>query len=123
MKKPTHKITDIIVSIIGILASAFFYFYIPYDEFTNGFGDGFVVLIPVFATPVIGLVVGLFMKSRFKFFFPIIPAVFGGALMMYLSKHDYATVLLYFFAFLANTYIGLGIGVGIRALTQNLSEK
>lgn len=123
MKKLNSKTKDIIVSIIGILVSAYVYWYIPYDEFTNGHGDGFVVLMPVFLTPIIGLVVGLFMKSQFKFIFPIIPSIFGLALMMYVSSHDYVTAFIYFLAFLFNTYVGLGIGIGIRAVVKDLSKR
>ena len=108
-------VRDIVVFLLGIIAEIYIFIYMPYQEATYGHGDGFIILVPVFVTPIIGLVMGLLLKRNFKFTFPVIPAVFSIFFMQ--TYYGYIEIG-YIFIFLFGTLIGLGIGWGIRTLIK-----
>ncbi len=117
MKK---SVKDIVVFVLGILAELLIYFQMPYLELRDGFGDGFMILLPVFVTPVIGFLVGLLIERDFKWIFPIIPAVFS---VPFMSVYYGDVSIAYIFIFLFGTLIGLAFGWSIRRIIISLVEK
>lgn len=104
-------VKDITAFILGILAELVIYFQMPYLELRDGHGDGFMILLPVFITPVIGFFVGLLIKRKFKWVFPIIPAAFSVPFMnMYYGEVSAGYIII----FLLGTLLGVGIGYGAR---------
>ncbi len=112
-------IKDIVVFIAGVIAEMYIYFQMPYLEVRDGFGDGFMILLPVFVSPVIGAVMGLFIKRKFSFAFPIIPTIFS---VPFMSAYYGDVSVGYILIFMFGTLLGVVIGWGIRILISSLVE-
>ncbi len=113
-------IKDIVVFIAAVVAELYVFFQIPYLEMTHGHGDGFVILIPVFLTPVIGLILGLLAERRFVFSLPVLVAIISMMMLYTLCKE---VLIGYLLIFTFGTLLGLGIGLGIRTLIIGCVEE
>ncbi len=115
-------IKSVVVFLIAIIAEIYIFLYLPYyDMLLNG--DGFYVLFPIMITPLIGLVIGLFIKSNYKYAFVVVTMAFSILFMiMYCFGIDEIAVV-YTLAYMFNTAVGIGIGHGIRALVLWVADK
>ncbi len=117
-------VKDIIVYVIGIIGEMYLFLQQPYleKEFA-GYLDGFYVLFPLMILPLIGLVIGIFIKSNYKYAFVIVTLIFS---ILFMGKYcpgiDEAGVV-YGLAYMFNTAVGIGIGHGIRLFAFSIAEK
>lgn len=112
-------IKDIAVFIAAIIGELYVFLQMPYMEVTQGHGDGFIILMPVFVTPIIGIVLGILAKRKFIFALPIIVAFLSILLMLALCQEFMPG---YFIIFTSGSLIGIGIGCGIRKLIIQIIE-
>lgn len=114
----------VIVFIIGIIGEAYLFLQQPYlEEEFAGYLDGFYVLFPLMILPLIGLVIGIFIKSNIKYAFVIVTLLFS---VMFIIKYFMGIdeiVVVYVLAYMFNTVVGIGIGHGIRTLSISIAEK
>lgn len=117
-------VKDIIVFIIGIIGEMYLFLQQPYleKEFA-GYLDGFYVLFPLMILPLIGLVIGLFIKSNFKYLLVIVTLVFSILFMCEYCPEIDAVAVVYVIAYMFNTAVGIGIGHGIRVFAFSIAEK
>ena len=115
MKK---TIKDIIVYIIGTIAEIYIFLYLPYYEF-----EGAYVLLPIVITPIIGLVIGLFIKSNVKYVFVIATLIFSILFKNIYLKGIDEIIVIYILAYMFNTAVGIVTGHGIRLLALSIAEK
>ena len=108
----------------GLLVRLVIYFQMPYLELRDGHGDGFMILLPVFITPVIGFFVGLLIKRNIKWAFPIIPAAFSVPFMnMYYGEVSAGYIIIFLFGTLLGIGIGCGAGFVIISIMNWLRER
>ena len=112
-------IKDIVVFITAVIGEFYVFLLVPYMEFTHENGDGFVILVPVFVTPVIGLLLGLLAERKFIFSLPVIVAILSVILMVTLCNQF---MLGYLLIFTLGTLLGMVIGIGIRYLIISLAN-
>ena len=88
-------------------------------EVIQGYGDGFVILVPVFMTPLVGLLLGLLAERKFIFLLPIVVAILSVLLMTAFCQQF---MIGYFLIFTLGTLAGIIIGIGLRKLIVKLTE-
>ena len=114
----------VIVFIIGIIGEAYLFLQQPYLEINfAGHLDGFYILFPLMILPLIGLVIGIFIKSNIKYAFVIVTLLFS---VMFIIKYFMGIdeiCVVYVLAYMFNTAVGIGIGHGIRTLSISIAEK
>ncbi len=110
-----NLIKVIVVFIIGVIAEMYLFLQQPYleKEFL-GYLDGFYVLFPVMITPLIGLVIGVFINSNIKYTFVAVTLVFSILFMLRYCIGIDGVAVIYVLAYMFNTGVGIGIGHLIR---------
>lgn len=114
----------VIVFIIGIIGEVYLFLQQPYlEEEFAGHLDGFYILFPLMILPLIGLVIGIFIKSNIKYAFVIVTLLFSVLFIIKYFMGIDEIVVVYVLAYMFNTAVGIGIGHGIRALSISIAEK
>ena len=117
-------VKDIIVFIVGIIGEMYLFFQQPYLEIKGtGHFDGLYVLFPLMILPLIGLVIGIFIKSNSKYAFVIVTLLFSVLFIIKYFMGIDEIVVVYVLAYLFNTAVGIGIGHGIRVLALSIVKK
>lgn len=115
-------IKNVVVFLIAIIAEIYIFLYLPYYDMALN-GDGFYVLFPIMITPLIGLVIGLFIESNYKYLFVFVTLAFSIPFMIIYCFGIDEVAVVYTLAYMFNTAVGIGIGHGIRALVLWVAEK
>jgi hypothetical protein len=113
------SIKDVVAFIAAVIAEMYFFLQVPYMEVVQGYGDGFVILVPVFMTPLVGLLLGLLAERKFIFLLTIVVAILSVLLMTAFCQQF---MIEYFLTFTLGTLAGIIIGIGLRKLIVKLTE-